>query len=392
MVDKYQNIAHLSNEELQHLVKPCVFTEGTSKSRNGEPYRCKKGHITFMSLKGIDDIFAAMFRNNAKFTYFIYGKEETMKTGAYDFKKRNKSLLKRFEGHPKRQPCAVCFAKTRCMGTNAADVDALMTACQVKLLVEEAKHRKKIEAKAKIKKKRKMKKLLPKRVPALPKDECMFGETCARLKGSGNCLSGCPRQKDYERKLQEKKKQSQEKKKQLWQQEIQKKLEREQAARLLVEKQKQEIQEKKKREKMVRRRNFFASRKIQKMVRGYLVRKHMTQKAKEVWYSDLMKDKDLKGNNWPTILKELTRVEFDCEEIILDASVDDLVQAVLPFKLRKWKAEFLLKILKKRSEENHVIFMPSMTHHWSIMKQGPEPGLSPGSPGSPIGPPPGFAL
>ena len=388
MVDKYQDIAHLPDEELQHLVKPCVFTEGTSRSKNGEPHRCNNGHITFMSQKGIDDIFAAMFstkRTVAKFTYFIYGKEETMKTGAYDFGDRNKSLLKRFERNPKTQPCAVCFAKTTCMGTNAADVDALMTACPVKLLVKKAKHRKQIEAKAKLKKKRKMKKLqLQKRVPALPKDQCMFGEDCARLKGTGTCLPGCPRRKEYERKLQKKEAE---------------------AARLLEEKQKQELQEKKKREKMVRRRNFFASRKIQKMVRGYLVRKHMTQKAssnlvrkhitqkaKEAWYSDLMKDKDLKGNNWPTILKELTKVEFDCEEIILDASVDDLVKAVLPFELKKHKAQFLLKIIKKRSEENHVIYMSSMTHHWSIMKQGPEPGLSPGSPGSPIGPPPGFAL
>ena len=382
MVDKYQDIAHLPDEELQHLVKPCVFTEGTSKSKNGEPHRCNNGHITFMSPEGIKGIYNAMSSTkprDAKFRYFIDGKEETMKTGAYDFGHRNKSLLKRFERNPKKKPCAVCFAKTTCMGTNAADVDALMTACPVKLLVKKAQHRKQIEAKAKLKKKKKMKKLqLPKRVPALPKNQCRFGEDCARLKGTGPCLVGCPRRKEYERKL--------------WQQEMQKKLEEEAAARLLEEKKKQELQEKKKREKMVRRRNFFASRKIQKMVRGYLVRKHITQKAKEAWYTDLLKDKDLKGYNWPTILKELTKVEFDCEEIILDASVDDLVEAVLPFELKKWKAQFLWKIIKKRSEENHVIFMPSMTHHWSIMKQGPEPGLSSGSPGSPIGPPPGFAL
>lgn len=378
MVDKYQHIAHLADEELQDMIEPCVFTEGKSRSKNGEPHRCKNGHITFMSQKGIDDIFAAMFsmkRKNAKFTYLFHGKECTMKTGTYEFKSRKKSLLKRLEGNPKTQPCAVCFAKTTCMGTNAADVDALMTACPVKLLVKEAQHRKEIEAKAKIKKKRKMKKLQPpKRVPALPKDQCMFGEDCARLKGTGTCLPGCPRRKEYERKLQKKEAE---------------------AARLLEEKKKQELQEKKKREKMVRTRNFFASRKIQKMVRGYLVRKHITQKAKEAWYSDLIKDKDLKGNNWPTILKELTKVEFDCEEIILDAKVDDLVKAVLEngFKLRKWKAKFLLKIIqKRRNEENDIILIPSMKHHWSIMKQGPEPGLSPGSPGSPLGAPPGFLL
>ena len=392
MVDKYQHIAHLADEELQDMVEPCVFTEGKSRSKNGEPHRCKNGHITFMSQKGIDDIFAAMFsmkRKNAKFTYLFYGKECTMKTGTYEFKSRKKSLLKRLEGNSKTQPCAVCFAKTTCMGTNAADVDALMTACPVKLLVKEAKHREEIEAKGRKNQKKKKTKKRHKAKETLSEQKnskCMFGETCARLKGSGDCLSGCPHQKEYVRKLQEKNKR-------LWQQEMQKKMEEAEAARLVEEKQKQEMQEKKKREKIVRRHNFFASR-IQKMARGYLVRKHITQKAKEAWYTDLLKDKDLTGNNWPTILKELTKVEFDCEEIILDASVDDLVKAVLEngFKLWKHKAQFLLKIIQKRSDENHVIFMPSMTHHWSIMKQGPEPGLSPGSPGSPIGPPPGFAL
>ena len=100
MVDKYQHIAHLADEELQDMVEPCVFTEGKSRSKNGEPHRCKNGHITFMSQKGIDDIFAAMFsmkRKNAKFTYLFYGIEFTMNSWSFVFKSRKNSFLNMLE-------------------------------------------------------------------------------------------------------------------------------------------------------------------------------------------------------------------------------------------------------------------------------------------------------
>lgn len=364
-MDKYQNLQALTDKQLCELSKPCVFTVGTRKVKEGEAYRCKKGHITFMSQTGIENVFAsmrAMKRKDARFTISVDGEKLTMKTGTYDFQARKtKGLLDKLCLQEKTKPCAVCFATTKCMGTNRADLDSLMTACPVSLLVKEEERRKVVKSKAKKKGKRKILKEEPvkKNVTA-----CMFGKTCARLVYGKDCKSGCPLQQKYERQMAQK----------LWQENIQKEMEEAAAAqklREMQEKEKQKLQEKKKREKEIRRRNFFATR-IQKMARGYIVRKNIKPKAEVMWYTDLLKDLP-KSGNWDDILHQLTLVEFDSEELLRDASHDELIEALKEnnFRLRLHKAKFLLKKINERNDFN---LLPLKTP-WGFMKPGPPPGF-----------------
>ena len=114
-------------------------------------------------------------------------------------------------------------------------------------------------------------------------------------------------------------------------------------------------------------RDFFVTR-IQKVLRGFLVRKKIEMDT-EPWYSDLLIDLPSSGG-WENILKQFTLVEYDSEELLEEASVEELLEALekVHFRLPRHKARYLLKIIKKRTN------ILSMSCLWSVMKQGPAPG------------------
>lgn len=89
----------------------------------------------------------------------------------------------------------------------------------------------------------------------------------------------------------------------------------------------------------------------------------------EPWYSDLLLDLPSSGG-WENILKQLTLVEYDSEELLLDAKVEELQAALKEnnFRLPKHKGAHLLKIIKKRTNILSVNLL------WSVMKPGPAPG------------------
>ena len=86
------------------------------------------------------------------------------------------------------------------------------------------------------------------------------------------------------------------------------------------------------------------------------------------WYNDLLIDLPNSGG-WENILKQLTMVEYDSEELLLDAKVQQLQEALKKnnFSLPEQKAKHLLKIIKKRTNILSNDF-------WSVMKPGPPPG------------------
>ncbi len=89
----------------------------------------------------------------------------------------------------------------------------------------------------------------------------------------------------------------------------------------------------------------------------------------EPWYSDLLLDLPSSGG-WENILKQLTLVEYDSEELLLDAKVQELQEALKKhnFTLPKHKGKHLLKIIKKRTN------ILSMSYFCSVMKPAPAPG------------------
>lgn len=341
-MDRFKHLQILTDEELSKHSELCVFTQGTRKVRAGEAYRCKEGHITFVSATGIDSVFAAiraMKRKDAHFDVSIYGKMTTIKTGGYNFQgRRTKASLDKLDQQPKTNPCAVCFATTRSMGTHRADLDSLMTACPVSLLLKEALHRQRSKKEKKIKK-----------VVKGYQNKCFYGTTCPRLIGK-DCLTGCPNQLKYEQKMERK----------AWQEQLQREMEEAAVARKLEE----EKKEHRKRMKEIRRCNFFATR-IQKVLRGFLVRKKI-QMEEELWYSDLLIDLPTSGG-WDNILKQLTVVEYDSEELLQEASIDEVIAALgeINFSLAKHKARYLLKIIKRRTN--------ILSCSWSVMKPGYPP-------------------
>jgi len=359
-MDKFKHLQTLTDEKLCEHTELCVFTQGTRKVRSGEPHRCKQGHITFISQTGIDNVFASMRsmkRKDAQFRVPIYGEWFTIKTGTYDFQARKtKGLLDKLDRQDKTNPCAVCFAINKCMGTARTDLDTLMTACPVKLLVKEKQHRTKVAGKKK-----------KKHICTLPPEKsltCLFGNTCARLLYGKDCKSGCPYQQKYEQQMARK----------LWQDKMQREMEQAEADRILKEKQKkekQELQEKKKREKEIRKRIFFATR-IQKVIRGFLVRKDIKPKAKDMWYTGLLSALP-KSGNWNHILHQLTLVEFDSEELLRDASEQDLMEALREnnIRLRVHKARYLLKKINERNQ----ILLP-LIPTWDFMKPALPPGFT----------------
>ena len=359
-MDKFKHLQTLTDEKLCEHTELCVFTQGTRKVRSGEPHRCKQGHITFISQTGINNVFAsmrAMKRKDAQFTVSIYGDRFKIKTGTYDFQARKtKGLLDKLDRQEKTKPCAVCFAINKCMGTARTDLDTLMTACPVKLLVKEKQRRTKV---GKQKKSKHVCTLAPEK-----SFTCFFGKTCARLLYGKDCKSGCPHQQKYEQQMARK----------LWQEKMQRKMEQAEADRILEEKQKkekQELQEKKKREKEIRKRIFFATR-IQKVIRGFLVRKYIKAKPKGMWYTDLLSDLPNSGN-WDDILHQLTLVEFDSEELLRDASEQDLMEALREnnIRLRVHKARYLLKKVNERM--NGLTLLPL---NCDFMKPALPPGFT----------------
>lgn len=343
-MDRFKHLQTLTDEELSKHSELCVFTQGTRKVRAGEAYRCKEGHITFVSATGSSSVFAAMRamkRKDAHFGVSIYGKMTTIKTGGYNFQaRRTKASLDKLDQQPKTNPCAVCFATTRSMGTHRADLDSLMTACPVSLLLKEAQHRQRSKKEKKIK-----------MVKVYQENKCFYGTTCPRLQGK-DCLTGCPNQLKYEQKMERK----------AWQEQLQ----REMDEAAVEEQQERERKEHRKRMKEIRRCNFFATR-IQKVLRGFLVRKKI-EMEEELWYSDLLFDLPTSGG-WENILKQLTLVEYDSEELLQEASIDDLVVALgkIHFRLAKHKAKYLLKIINKRTN--------ILSWSWSVMKPGFPPGF-----------------
>lgn len=350
-MDRFKHLQILSDEELSKHSELCVFTQGTRKVRTGEAYRCKEGHITFVSVTGITGVFTAMRamkRKDAQFDVSIYGKMTTIKTGGYNFQaRRTKASLDKLDQQPKTNPCAVCFATTRSMGTHRADLDSLMTACPVSLLLKEAQHRRRSKKEKKIK------------IVKVYQDnnKCFYGTTCPRLKGK-DCLTGCPNQLKYEQKMERK----------AWQEQVQREMEEAAVAQRLEEEQERERKEHHKRMKEIRRCNFFATR-IQKVFRGFLVRKKIEMDT-EPWYSDLLIDLPQSGG-WENILKQLTCVEYDSEELLGKATVEALQEALeeVHFCLRRHKAIYLLDIIENRKN----ILLKSVDY-MSVMKPGPTPG------------------
>jgi hypothetical protein len=345
-MDRFKHLQILTDKELSKHSELCVFTQGTRKVRAGEAYRCKEGHITFVSATGISGVFTAMRamkRKDAQFDVSIYGEMTTIKTGGYNFQARStKTLLDKIEQQSKTNPCAVCFAATRSMGTHRAALGSLMTACPVSLLLKEALHRQRSKKEKKIK----IAKVYQEN------NKCFYGLTCPRLKGK-DCLTGCPNQLKYEQKMERK----------AWQEQLQREMEEATVARRLEE----ERKEHRKRMKEIRRCNFFATR-IQKVLRGFLVRKKIEMEEKELWYSDLLIDLPDSGG-WDNILKQLTMVEYDSEELLHEVTltrggIDELIEALgkIHFRLPKHKAKYLLKIIKRRAN--------ILSCSWSVMKPG----------------------